>query len=139
MNKQLNSQQSGFTLIELIMVIVILGALAVTVLPKYVDLQTQADAASLKGVAGAVEAAAAVNYAGCIAGGTCQNAASATPVANCADIGLTVNGGAVGIPAVGYTVGPAATALGAKGASVSCTVTQTSSGNTQAINVISPG
>jgi MSHA pilin protein MshA len=139
MNKQLNAQQSGFTLIELIMVIVILGALAVTVLPKYVDLQTQADAASLKGVASAVEAGAAVNYAGCISGSTCQDSTTTPAVANCADIGLTVSGGAVGIPAPGYTVGPAATVLGAKGSDNACTVTQNSTTNTQTINVIGPG
>lgn len=78
----MKKQQSGFTLIELIMVIVILGALAVAVIPRYVNLQVQADQAAVDGVGGALAAAAAINYAGCVAGGVCLTGAA---WANCTD------------------------------------------------------
>lgn len=48
--------QSGFTLIELIMVIVILGVLAVVAVPKYINLSGEANTASEKGVVGGVRA-----------------------------------------------------------------------------------
>ncbi len=66
----MKKQQSGFTLIELIMVIVVLGALAVTALPRYVDLQAQAEQGAADGVAGALASASAINFADCLAGGT---------------------------------------------------------------------
>ena len=46
------NKQAGFTLIELVLVIVILGVLAATALPRFSDLSTQARVASLNGLAG---------------------------------------------------------------------------------------
>lgn len=96
----MKKQQSGFTLIELIMVIVILGILSAFALPKFADLSSDAQAASRAGALGGVKSAAAIAHAACLADSACDTSVAGSSV--------SLEGSAV-VMDFGY---PAATATG---------------------------
>ena len=119
------SIQKGFTLIELVMVIVIMGVLAAVALPKFVDLKGDAQQAAMTGVAGAAASAATINYAGCAVKNNVVTAGKCVAVNTCASVGALLQGGTY---PTGYTAAATtelAVAAGSNGTSNTCTLTLT--------------
>ena len=93
--------QKGFTIIELVVVIVILGILAAVAFPKFQDLSGDAKTAVLNGAAAAVKSAAVISYAK--NQGTRVSTASVSANVNLENV--TISGTCPGLLTLTYTGG----------------------------------
>lgn len=72
-------KQQGFTLIELVIVIVILGVLSAFALPRFADLGGDARAATIQGATGSIRAASAITRSACLASADCDESVDSDP------------------------------------------------------------
>ena len=85
------NNQQGFTLIELIMVIVILGILAATALPKFCDLSSSARVSTMRGLQGAINSASATAASAYLVAAASSTTTVTSVSLNGAANGVTVN------------------------------------------------
>jgi len=114
-------RQAGFTLIELVMVIVILGILSAFALPRFADLGSEARTASLNGALGAVKSASSIAHASFLVSGDSNAGTAGVQV----DLEGTEINMTNGYPEASATVGITAAAQIADDFTVTSTATVT--------------
>lgn len=110
----LNKNQ-GFTLVELVIVIAIIGILSAVAIPKFINLSSNAQSSATNAIAGALSSANQINYAA-----RKVSTSLGVAVTNCTSVSSALSGG---LPS-GYTITAAAVAVDTN---VTCTLTGPSS------------
>ncbi len=122
---RVTKRQSGFTLVELVIVIGVLGILAAVAVPKFINIKGDAETAALSGIAGGIDGANSVNVAIRSQLGKGQ---AVTTSDTCATAVAKILVG--GTPA-GYTVNTDTLTAGDN----TCTITQTSTSDTTDVTI----
>lgn len=143
MRKQ--KKPAGFTLIELVIVIVILGILAAAALPRFSDLSTDARVSAVNGLAGSLRSAASIAHATQLAKGFSQNVAVSLEGVSIAMSGSYPTATSISMAISdfsGFIIDPASPTISVAfrlSGRVNCAVTYSNSTNAYTVTILSTG